>query len=175
MPRNSIWIINPALRSSEMAHMRIIVHSDSSIGVHVTLPAINLLAVLLATVAAFVVGFIWFGPKTFFPIWWRSLGKDGDPGDGGNMGVVFGLTILGSVVQAIALSFVFGWVQLAGNDVTWFTGAIVGLIIGIGIAAASSLGHHLFAGQGFVVWLIEAGGDIAALTVMGAVIGAVIS
>ena len=158
-----------------MRHTTIIVYRSHPIGARMTLPTINVLAVVLATVAAFVVGFIWFGPKTFFPIWWRSLGKDGEPGDGGNMGVVFGLTILGSVVQAIALSFVIGWVQLSGNDVTWFSGAIIGLIIGIDIAAASSLGHRLFAGQGFVVWLIEAGGDIAALTVMGAVIGAVIS
>jgi hypothetical protein len=158
-----------------MDHLRIIVHVNKLIGDSMTLPTINVLAVVLATVAAFVVGFVWFGPKTFFPIWWRSLGKTGDPGDGGNMGLVFGLTILGSVVQAVALSFVIGWAQLAGNDVTWLTGAVFGLIIGVGIAAASSLGHRLFAGQGFVVWLIEAGGDIAALTVMGAVIGAVIA
>ena len=37
--------------------------------------SINWLAVLLATIVSFVSGFIWFGPKTFYPVWWKALGK----------------------------------------------------------------------------------------------------
>ena len=50
------------------------------------------------------------------------------------------------------------------------TGALVGLAIGIGFAAAPALGHRLFSGQGIKVWLIESGGDILGLTLMGAVL-----
>jgi len=137
-----------------------------------TFPEINVLAVVLATVSAFVVGFIWFGPKTFFPIWWRAMGRDGEPGDNSSMGLVFGLTVVGALIQAVALAIVIGWAKSSGDDMNWLYGAVVGLVVGVGIAAASSLSHRLFAGQRLLVWVIEAGGDITALTVMGAIIGA---
>ncbi len=136
------------------------------------LPSINLAAVLVSVVAAFIIGFIWFGPKTFFPVWWRALGKSGDPGAEGGMALTFGLTLIGSLVQAFSLAVVIGWARLAGVDVGLAGGALIGLFVGVGFAAATSLGHRLFAGQGLKVWLIEVGGDIAALIAMGAIIGA---
>ena len=56
------------------------------------LGSINWLAVLLATLVSFVSGFIWFGPKTFYPIWWKALGKspNTEPGSQQSMAVVFG-------------------------------------------------------------------------------------
>ena len=50
-------------------------------------------AIALASLATFVVNFLWFGPKTFFPIWWRALGRTDQPGQGASMGLVFGMTI----------------------------------------------------------------------------------
>lgn len=144
-----------------------------------TFPEINLLSVLLATASAFVVGFIWFGPKTFFPVWWRAMGRTDEavPGGAGtsSMGMIFGLTVVGALIQAFAVALVIGWAAVGGSDMTWFSGAVIGFIIGVGIAAASSLSHRMFSGQGLLVWLIEAGGDITALTVMGAIIGAMVS
>ena len=136
------------------------------------IPTINLAAVLVSVVAAFVIGFIWFGPKTFFPVWWRALGKSGDPGAEGGMALTFGLTLVGSLVQAFSLAVVIGWARLAGVDVGLAGGALIGLFVGVGFAAATSLGHRPFAGQGLKVWLIEVGGDIVALIAMGAIIGA---
>ena len=51
-------------------------------------------------------------------------------------------------------------------------GGLTGLLIGIGLRAASSLGHRLFAGAGFRVWLIEVGSDVVNLTIMGIILGA---
>lgn len=133
-----------------------------------TLASVNWLAVIVATLGAFIVGFIWFGPKTFFPIWWRAMGKTGDPAEGSTMPMpaIFGLTVLGSLVQAIVLAMVIG----AVGSVGLLGGAGIGLLMGVGFAAATSLGHRLFAGQGLLVWIIEVGGDIAALVVMGAIL-----
>ena len=50
-------------------------------------------------------------------------------------------------------------------------GAIVGLVAGIGIAAASSMGHRLFGEQGFRVWGLEVSNDILNLVLMGAILG----
>ena len=136
---------------------------------------VNLLAVLLAVVVSFVANFVWFGPKTFYPVWARALGKDpaAAPGEGGlGMGAVFGLTILGSVVSALTLCWVLqAALAVYGTaDASPVFGALTGAALGVGIAAATSLGHRLFAGQGLVVWAIEVGGDILGLTLMGVVL-----
>lgn len=134
---------------------------------------LNWLAVLTATLIAFVAGAIWFGPKTFFPIWWKLMGKgDVDPvaGSASNMAIVFGSTFLAAFTQAITVAIV---IELASAGVSSFgplQGALVGSLLGFGLAAASSLSHRLFAGHGFRVWVIEVGSDIVNLTLMGLVV-----
>ena len=89
------------------------------------MPDINWLAVVLATVAAFVVGFVWFGPKTFFPVWWRAMGKSPeDMAGGGNMKVLFGSTIIAAFVQAFGVAM-----QVLPNPGT--LGAWIGLWMAI--------------------------------------------
>ncbi|MHB1212381.1 MAG: hypothetical protein ACYC0W_08985 [Candidatus Nanopelagicales bacterium] len=39
---------------------------------------INWLAVLVASVVSLVIGFLWFSPKTFFPVWRKAMGRRGD-------------------------------------------------------------------------------------------------
>ena len=53
-----------------------------------------------------VIGSFWFNQKTFFPVWWKAIGKpDGvAPGMTGTMGMTWGLTILAAFVQAIFMS-----------------------------------------------------------------------
>ena len=36
----------------------------------------NIIAIALATLASFVIGFVWFNGKTFYPVWYRALGKE---------------------------------------------------------------------------------------------------
>ena len=136
-------------------------------------PEINYVAVLIASLANFVTGFIWFGPKTMFPVWWRAMGKSADeqPGNA-NMGTVFGLTVVGVLVQTFTIAVVLGWYAAANlGEINILTGAMVGSFVGIGSAAAASLSHRLFAGHGIKVWLIEVGSDVLNATVVGAVLG----
>jgi hypothetical protein len=133
------------------------------------------LGVLVAAVAGSVVNVVWFGPRTMFPLWWRAMGKPDDeiPGAGQNMPVIFGLTTLALLVQAIVMTYaVRGAALLSGGteDVSLVLGIVTGLGLGAGIAASTSLGHRRFSGQGLVVWIIEVGGDILALIAMGAVL-----
>jgi len=132
--------------------------------------------VLLAMVVAFVANFLYFGPKTMYPVWARALGRSPDqqPGEGSGLGMggVFGLTIAALAVQALVLSWA---VQAAaalygGHDVSPGTGLVVGFAMGVGFAAMPSLGHRLFGGQGLTVWIIEVVGDILGLTLMGLVL-----
>ncbi|MEN9621446.1 MAG: hypothetical protein RL499_1639 [Actinomycetota bacterium] len=133
---------------------------------------LNWLAILIGFLVAFAAGALWFGPKTFFPVWWKAMGRSEEeaPG-GGNMGLVFGLTAVGALVQVIAVASVIHFVDLAAGPVGPLGGALTGLLLGIGFAAASSLSHRLFAGQGLKVWIIEVGSDVLNYTLVGLVIG----
>lgn len=137
------------------------------------LTELNWLGILVAFLAFFVIGAIWFSPKAFYPLWVKALGSDPQNAPNGHgMALTFGLTALGALVQVIVLAIVLHFVTLAAGPVGPLGGALVGLLLGVGIAAASSLSHRLFGGQGLRVWLIEVGGDIVSLTVAGAILGA---
>lgn len=134
-----------------------------------TFSNIHWVAVLVSALVGIASGAIWFGPKTFYPAWWRAMGhSDGEnPGGNMNMGVIFGSTFAAQFVQAIAMALIVGSTKSPNMG----KGALVGLVAGVGIAAASSLGHRLFGGQGFRVWSLEVSNDILNLVLMGAILG----
>ena len=135
--------------------------------------SINFVGVLAAFAASFFVGFLWFGPKTFYPMWWKALGKSPatEPGTGSSMGVVFGSTALAGLVLAFATSIVVSWsAQVNGGDFTAANGIMVGLVLGGGVVSAQALSHRLFGQQGWKVWAIESGGDVASSVAAGIVL-----
>lgn len=96
-----------------------------------------------------------------------------DPGAGQNMGAIFGALVIGQIVQSIALT---GAIAGFYANASVLQGAATGALLGIGIAASSSLTHRMFSGLGknaWSVWAIEVGNDIVALIVMGAIIAAI--
>ena len=136
--------------------------------------SINLPAVLVAWLLTFMSGFIWFGPKTFYPIWWRLMGKTQKdiPGGGTSMGITFGSVALGQLVTVVTLALFMGALVDAGKVTNALDGALVGLLLGVGIAASTAVGHRMFAGHGALVWIIESGNDIINCGIAGAILAA---
>ncbi len=132
---------------------------------------IHFVGILVAVLAGFATGALWFSPKTFFPLWWRTMEKPADevPGKGSGMGEIFTSLIVSLIVQAVVLS---GVINGFYPHASVLQGAWVGALIAVAFSAMPSLGHRLFAGHGFLVWALEAGNDIAALAIMGAIIAA---
>ena len=135
-----------------------------------SLSDIHWIAVFVSALVAIASGAIWFGPKTFYPAWSKAMGRSETevPGAGMNMGIVFGSTFLAQFFQALGLALVITMLK----EPTGAKGAVVGLVVGIFIAAASSLGHRLFGGQGFKVWALEVSNDVLNLVLMGIILGA---
>lgn len=129
--------------------------------------SINFLGVLVAFLVNFIVGFVWFGPKTFFPVWWKALGKQGDPGEGANMVTVFASTAVAGLISASGLALIFDLLARTGSDIDQALGFGTGLTVGLLTVAAPALSHRLFAGNGFKVWLLEVGADVVAFAFMG--------
>ncbi len=131
----------------------------------------NWLDWVLASLAGIVIGAVWFGPKTFFPLWWKFMGRSPEQQPGtSNMPFIFGLTFLGAFVQAAVLSVVVSLAESATGGLDWFGGLATGALMGVGFAAATVLSHKLFGGFSLKVWLLEVGQDIVSLSAMGAIL-----
>lgn len=125
--------------------------------------------IIAAALACWVSGFVWFGPKTLFPVWWRAMGKGQDetPGAGQHMGLVFGLITVSAFIQSYLVAGVTETVG-GGSPISITTGVTVGLVLGT-LVALPALGHRLFAGHGLFVWVLECGNDVLNFVLMGLV------
>jgi len=137
-----------------------------------TFSNLNFVGILVAFGFSFVSGAIWFGPKTFYPIWMKARGiKDGQLTTNQNKPVLlFGGTILGVLIQTLTLGLIINSLQVHNPDLGILDGAGVGFALGIGIGMFASLSHRLFGGDSLKVWIIETANDAINLTVAGAII-----
>jgi hypothetical protein len=137
-----------------------------------TFSGLNVLGVVIAFIVSFVSGGIWFGPKTFYPIWMKAKGiESGQLSHQQNKpALLFGGTILGVLAQTIVLALIITSLQANNSDFGVLDGAGVGFALGVGIAAFASLSHRLFGGDSLKVWIIETANDAINLTIAGAII-----
>ena len=137
-----------------------------------TFSGLNFVGVIVAFGFSFVSGAIWFGPKTFYPIWMKGRGiQSGQLDPNQNKPVLlFGGTILGVLTQTLTLALIINSLQHAGTDIGISDGAGTGFALGVGISMFASLSHRLFGGDSLKVWLIETANDAINLTVAGAII-----
>ena len=136
-----------------------------------TFSDLNLLGVIVAFFVSFISGAIWFGPKTFYPVWMKAKGNaTGQLTTSQNKPVLlFGGTILGVLIQTLTLAVVIN--SLGKNiEVSVLDGAGIGFALGVGISMFSSLSHRLFGGETLKVWVIETANDAINLTIAGAII-----
>ena len=133
---------------------------------------VSVAGIAVAWIATFISGFIWFGPRTLFPAWWKAMGRSESdvPGGGRSMAITFGSVIVGQLASVIVLALLMGPALELGRISSPIDGALFGLLVGVGIAAATALGHRMFAGHGPVVWIIESGNDIVNLGIAGAIL-----
>ena len=136
-----------------------------------TFSDLNLVGVVVAFFVSFISGAIWFGPKTFYPVWMRAKGNTtGQLTTSQNKPVLlFGGTILGVLIQTLTLGLIIN--SLGKNvDIGILEGAGIGFALGVGISMFSSLSHRLFGGETLKVWVIETANDAINLTIAGAII-----
>lgn len=143
---------------------------------------INWLAVFAASLSSFVIGSIWFGPKTFYPIWIKAQGREVPTErikmSGGETAVMFGGTYVAALIQVATLAILLELASAASVAIDWSSGAVIGLAFGAGLGAFASFSHRVFGQSDFKVyralkvWLIEVGQDVVCLTIAGIIIGA---
>ena len=128
------------------------------------MPDVSWLAVLVAALATFLLGGLWYGPL-FGKHWLRASGVDETRLEGG-AGLIFGLSFVLQLIAAAVLA------MFIGPDASF----------GFAVAAAAAVGAcwvatafgvvYLFERRPLGHWALNAGYNIIAYLVMGAILGA---
>lgn len=112
---------------------------------------VNIFAILLAAISAFLLGGIWYSPKVFGKIWQREAGYINKDDKTGHSFLVYLLTFLLSLIAAL----LFG--LSLGHKPTVIYGATAGLIVGLCWVSASFGINYLFARRSLKLFLIDGG------------------
>ena len=135
------------------------------------------LAILIAAIAAQVLGFLWYGP--LFGKKWMALmkfsEKDMNKAKQKGMAKTYLMSFVASLVTAAVLSFFVGFlVDVTGaTPVLWngLAGALVGVLVWLGFVATKSLGSVFWEGKSWSLYFLNTAYDLVNLLLMGAIIG----
>lgn len=128
--------------------------------------SISYIAVLVATVLAFGLGALWYGPPLFGKAWQREMGLSDEDLQSGNMGLTYGLTFVAAFIAMFCLA------ALMGPDAGVNSGALSGAFVAVAFIATSIATHYLFSRKSLKIFLIDAGYDVVRYSLAGAVLGA---
>lgn len=123
----------------------------------------NLLAILVAAAAGFLVGGLWYGPL-FGKAWQRESGLSDDAIKSANMARIFGTTFLLSLLSAVFLGHL-----LAHFDADFYRIMMISTGIALGFIAPAIGTNYLFARKSAKLFAIDAGYWTAFYAAMGLV------
>lgn len=133
-----------------------------------TISGINYLAVFVAVLAVFALGFLWYSKALFMERWMKGAHLKEKDVQQANMPIVFGGTFVVSFIGALTLAALM---QALGFD-TLLEGATFGLLVGGGFLATTRVMHALYEQKPVDYTVITLGNDVLNYALMGAIIGA---
>ena len=131
-----------------------------------SLAGINWLAVVVATVAAFAIGGLWYSKALFGNAWLQEVGLNEEAVNNTNMPKTFGGTFVLQFLAVTALA------AMIGADSTWQSGLHSGLLISVFWVATAYGTTYLFEQRSLRLFLINAGYNVVWFAIVGTVIGA---
>ncbi len=129
---------------------------------------INHLAVLVAIVLQFVLGFLWYDPL-FGKAWMGMVGLDMATIEADPAGAEEWIT---NIFSAIVSMYVLAWLFIKMNVDTLVKGCLYGLLIGFSFVLLSIMTSGMFAKDPYGLAWITGGFTTLGLAVGGAVLGA---
>jgi len=152
---------------------------------------INPWAIPVAALTALVIGFVWYNPKIFGNVWMKASGMTEEKMKGGNMAVIFGVSLALSLLLAFFTMFlvvhvvgVYGMTEgqldgptakafmdeWAGKYRSFGHGLIHGAMAGVFMVLPIVAINALFERKSWKYILINAGYWIVTLAIMGSII-----
>lgn len=130
---------------------------------------INWLAVALAFISSMAIGFVWYMPAVLGKRWMAAIGKTEE--DLKNIGGGAGIWVPMVVAAALTAVLLAVLISKLGLD-SAVAGGWFALVLALVFRAGGHVIHNGFAGRPTAVTLIDSGHDLLAMTVAGAIIGA---
>ncbi|MCB0607726.1 MAG: DUF1761 domain-containing protein [Lewinellaceae bacterium] len=131
--------------------------------------SINYLAVLVAGVASFALGALWYSPVLFSKTWQKEVGLSDADMRNGNIAKTFGLSFVLMVVMALGMAMLLNHV---GKGTDFMDGLKFGLAVGAFFSATSIGINYLYQRKSLKLWLIDAVYQIVFLGITGGILGA---
>lgn len=128
---------------------------------------INLLAVGLAALSAFFLGFLWY--TIIFAKSWQELIGMKNASNGAETPNL-GRLLIGSLILEVIMAF--NLAAFIGTESNWLFGLGAGIAAGFGWVALAFGVNYMFEGKPFKLWLINAGYNTVVFGIMGLIIGA---
>jgi hypothetical protein len=129
------------------------------------MPEVNWIAVGLCAVSSLVLGAIWYSPALFARQWQTAAGLSEEQADSGNMGLIFGLAFLLSLVAAAVFA------MFLGTEMSLGAATAAGFAAGLCWVAASYGINYLFERRPMRLWLINGGYHTLQFTLFGLILG----
>ena len=124
----------------------------------------NWWAIGVATIAAFVLGGIWYGP-VFGRAWMDALGVTEDEIEPSARPFVI------SFFTALITCIVLAWLMVSLGTTGLVAGALLGLVVGLGFIATAMASDSAFCGWSLKLFMIQAGYRVTYSVIMGAILG----
>ena len=133
------------------------------------LQSINYIAVAVATIASYLLGFAWYHWAVFGEAWANALGitkEEADNTEG--LGGAFIMSLISGLTKALLIALLIAVTNISGVMSGAFFGAVVATVFTI-----TSIGYYNgFARISSQLTLINSAHSIVELTLIGAIIGA---
>ncbi|MGA2776757.1 MAG: DUF1761 domain-containing protein [Steroidobacteraceae bacterium] len=126
---------------------------------------IHWLAVVVAAVAGFPLGALWYG-LLFGKPWMAETGITKERAQQANPAKIYGTTLLLNLLIATSLAMFIG----ASSSLA--DGLFAGFMAGFTYVAAALGITYLFEMRSFTLWAINAGYQVVVFSIMGAILGA---
>ena len=127
---------------------------------------VNWLAVVLAALAKFAIGGVWYSPPVFGPRWGAIVGVSPE---------AFKARMLSAMLTDFVSSLVLAWILANSLQFMGAIGLIPGLrtsfFLWLGFIATTLLSTTVYEGRPLTLFWINAGYWLISMLVMGAVIG----
>lgn len=134
-----------------------------------TCPVINWWAVIVASVAFWALGALWYSPFVFGKRWQKELGISEADAKNSNMAMIFGLSFVLMFIMVLGMSFAL--LAHKPEDVTWINGLRLGIFMGFVFCMATIGINYLYQRRSVVLWLIDGFYMIIGLGIAGIILG----
>ncbi len=129
--------------------------------------SMNFLAVLVATLSAFVLGALWYGPL-FGKLWMKLNGftPESVKVGGMSMPVIMITNFAATLISALALA------MFLGKESDWIFGLTAGIMVALFWIATNRLNDVLYEKKPLGLWILNVGYALVSYAIMGAILGA---